>query len=74
MGYCEAIIISVIVGFIIGLSPICRGLSEHIISSSRYLPLSAMTGIFIAWFGLQITMKIHFLAFGIIVYFLYSKK
>lgn len=36
----------------------------------RYLPLTALTGLFIIWFGIEDQMKIAFLAFGIIVYLL----
>ena len=36
----------------------------------RYLPLSALTGLFITWFGLGDPMKIAFLALGILVYLL----
>lgn len=70
MGYGEAILISIPIGFLVGLIPLFRKLSERYISAVRYLPLTAMTGIFIAWFGIYDTMKIQFLAFGIIVYLL----
>ncbi|MEZ5057126.1 MAG: ABC transporter permease subunit [Saprospiraceae bacterium] len=36
----------------------------------RYLPLTALTGLFILWFGTTEEMKVAFLAFGIIVYLL----
>ena len=36
----------------------------------RYLPLTAVTGLFILWFGIEDEMKVAFLAFGIIVYLL----
>ena len=41
---------------------------SQIINSYRFIPLTAVTGIFIMWFGLENEMKISFLAFGIIVY------
>lgn len=68
LGYIEAITISLIFGFIVGLFPLFRGLFEKPIATFRFLPLSAMTGIFIAWFGIDTPMKIQFLAFGIFVY------
>ena len=34
------------------------------------MPLTAVTGLFIAWFGIDSEMKIAFLAFGILVYLL----
>lgn len=70
MGYTEAILISIPVGFIIGLFPLTRGLYKKPIDSFRYLPLTALTGLFIIWFGLGTSMKIHFLAFGILIYLL----
>ena len=36
----------------------------------RFVPLTAMTGLFIAWFGIENNMKVQFLSFGIIVYLL----
>lgn len=69
-GYVEAVMIAIPLGFIIGLFPLFRKLSERYVSAVRYLPLTAMTGIFIAWFGIYDNMKIQFLTFGIIVYLL----
>jgi NitT/TauT family transport system permease protein len=40
------------------------------IDALRYVPLTGLTGVFICWFGIASGMKIHFLAFGIIVYLL----
>jgi len=70
LGYTEAIFIAVPLGFLIGLFPTIRGLFQHHIDAIRYLPLTALTGIFILWFGLGIEMKVHFLAFGILIYLL----
>ncbi len=36
----------------------------------RFLPLTALTGLFITWFGIDSQMKVAFLAFGIIVFLL----
>lgn len=69
-GYMIAILVSVPIGFLIGLLPIFRGLFSKPIDSMRYLPLTAVTGLFMAWFGLNDGMKIAFLAVGIIVYLL----
>lgn len=70
LGYLEAVIISLVVGFGIGLFPLAKGMFNKPIDSLRYVPLTACTGLFIAWFGIQDGMKIHFLAFGIVVYLL----
>ena len=69
-GYFWAVIISVPIGFLIGLFPLFRGLFSKQVNALRYLPLTALTGLFIIWFGIDDTMKIAFLAFGIIVYLL----
>jgi len=67
-GYIEAVIFSVVVGFCLGLFPLFRSLFCKYVDAIRFLPLSALTGLFIAWFGIGNSMKIQFLAFGIIVY------
>jgi len=70
LGYIEAIIISIILGFIIGLIPFFKSMLNRYIEAIRFLPLTAVTGLFIAWFGIETNMKVQFLAFGIIVYLL----
>lgn len=70
LGYLEAIIGSIFLGFLIGLIPFFRSLLSRYIDAIRFIPLAAVTGIFIAWFGIYTTMKIHFLAFGILVFLL----
>ena len=70
LGYVEAILICIPIGFVIGLFPVLKGLFNKPIDALRFLPLTALTGVFIAWFGIDDTMKIQFLAFGIIVYLL----
>lgn len=69
-GYFWAMLISIPLGFLIGLLPLFRGLFSKQVDALRYLPLTALTGIFIIWFGIEDEMKIAFLAFGIIVYLL----
>ena len=69
-GYLWAILISIPLGFIIGLYPLFRGLFSKQVDAMRYLPLTALTGMFIIWFGIDDAMKVAFLAFGIIVYLL----
>lgn len=70
LGYTEAIAISLLLGFLIGLSPIVKGIFNKYIDAIRFIPLTAVTGLFIAWFGIENNMKVQFLAFGIIVYLL----
>jgi NitT/TauT family transport system permease protein len=69
-GYFWAVIICIPIGFLIGLIPLFRGLFSKPVDALRYLPLTALIGIFIIWFGIYDEMKIAFLAFGIIVYLL----
>lgn len=70
LGYLVAVIISIPLGYMIGLFPIFRSLFNRPVDAIRFLPLTAVTGIFIAWFGIDTDMKVYFLAFGIIVYLL----
>lgn len=69
-GYIEAIFIAIPIGFVIGLFPLFKGLFQRPIDAFRYVPLTAVTGLFIVWFGLKTMMKVHFLAFGILIYLL----
>lgn len=69
-GYLEAIAIAIPLGFLIGLFPFFRNLLRKYVDAIRFIPLTAVTGLFIGWFGIYTPMKIHFLSFGIIVYLL----
>lgn len=69
-GYFWAVLLAIPIGFLIGLLPIVRGLFSRQVDALRYLPLTALTGMFIVWFGIDDDMKIAFLAFGILVYLL----
>jgi NitT/TauT family transport system permease protein len=70
LGYIEAVAIAIPLGFCIGLFPIFRGLFERPISAIRGLPLSAVLGLFILWFGISTNMKVQFLTLGVLVYLL----
>ncbi|MCB0542191.1 MAG: ABC transporter permease subunit [Saprospiraceae bacterium] len=67
-GYFWAILLSLIVGGLIGFIPLFNGLFAKPVDALRYLPISALTGLFMLWFGLGDGMKVAFLAFGILVY------
>ncbi|GJM32261.1 MAG: hypothetical protein DHS20C18_12620 [Saprospiraceae bacterium] len=69
-GYFWAILLCIPIGFLIGLFPLFRGLFSKQVDALRYLPLTALTGLFIIWFGIEDRMKVAFLAFGILVYLL----
>jgi NitT/TauT family transport system permease protein len=68
MGYFEAVLISIPIGFAMGLIPGIRALVSRYFDAFRFLPLPAVTGVFVALFGLGIGLKVHFLAFGILLY------
>ena len=67
-GYAEAVALSLPFGYIIGLFPISREAVRKPLDTLRFLPLPAMTGLFIAWFGIEDNMKVQFLAFSIAAY------
>ncbi len=69
-GYFWAIFLALLIGFPIGLIPTFKALFGKQIDAMRYLPLTALTGLFILWFGIGDSMKVAFLAFGILVYLL----
>lgn len=69
-GYVEAILLAIPLGFLVGLLPLFRGGFQYQVDAIRYIPITALTGIFIIWFGVGVSMKVHFLAFGILIYLL----
>ncbi len=69
-GYLEAILITIPIGFLIGLVKYTRWGFQWQVDALRYVPLTALTLLFIVWFGIDTDMKVHFLAFGIIIYML----
>lgn len=69
-GYIKAILWSLPIGFVIGLVPLFRGSFQKIVNSIRFIPLTAVTVLFIVWFGIGSAMKVNFLAFGIMIYLL----
>jgi len=68
VGYVKCIFAALVVGFAIGLSPQVRKMFSQQVNALRFVPITALMGIFIAISGLTIVTKINFLAFGIWVY------
>ncbi len=68
VGYLKCIVAALVFGFAIGLSPVVRKMFSHQVNALRFVPITALMGIFIAISGLTIVTKINFLAFGIWVY------
>ena len=69
-GYVKAILYAVPIGFALGLIPLFRGAFQSIVDSIRFLPLTALTMMFVVWYGIASESKINFLAFGIFIYLL----
>lgn len=70
MGLAEAVALALPIGLVIGLIPLFRALTERYITAARFLPLTALIGVFIAWFGIEMNMKVQFLAFAVFIYLL----
>lgn len=68
LGYIEAVGLAIPIGMLIGMFPLFREMFKKHIDAIRFLPITALTGIFIYWFGIEDNMKVQFLAFGIFVY------
>jgi NitT/TauT family transport system permease protein len=68
IGYIKCVIAAIVIGFAIGLSPRIRKMFSQQVNALRFVPITALMGIFIAISGLTIETKIDFLAFGIWVY------
>jgi NitT/TauT family transport system permease protein len=69
-GYIKAFMWSIPIGFAIGLVPLLRGAFQRMIDAIRFIPLTAITMLFILWYGIYVGAKINFLAFGIFIYLL----
>jgi NitT/TauT family transport system permease protein len=67
-GYIESILFALPLGFLLGCFKTTNKLFSQPVDSLRFVPITALGGIFIALSGLTIWTKIHFLAFGIMVY------
>lgn len=70
LGYVWATLLAVPLGFAVGLFTPVGAVFNRFLEAIRYIPLTAVTGLFIAWFGIYMNMKVQFLAFGIFVYLL----
>ena len=70
LGYLEAVSLSLVLGFLIALIPFFRSMLSRYIDAIRFVPLAAVTGLFIAWFGIEYNMRVQFLSFGIFVFLL----
>lgn len=67
-GYIIALIVAIPIGFILGLNRRTREMFGVQIDSMRFIPITALGGLFVALFNFTIWTKVNFLAFGIVVY------
>jgi len=68
-GYIVALLFALPFGFLIGLYPVFNAAFKAQVDAIRFIPLTAITGLFIVAFGITgASLKIFFLAFGIIIY------
>jgi NitT/TauT family transport system permease protein len=65
-----ASLVAIPLGILMGSFPLIRAWIEPLSGPLRYLPISAVTGLFILLFGIEERMKIAFLFFGSVVYLL----
>ena len=68
--YFWALLVTIPLGFFIGLYPINNIVIGRYVDSVRYLPIPAISGILIAIAGLTVTLKVLFLSIGIGIYIL----
>ena len=68
--YFWALLVTIPLGFFIGLYPINNIVVGRYIDSVRYLPIPAISGILIAIAGLTFSLKVLFLSIGIGIYIL----
>ena len=65
-----AAIVGVVLGLSMGISKNVESLFSPITQPLRYLPITAIIPLLVLWFGIGETMKIVFLFFGIVFYFI----
>lgn len=67
-GTMNAILFSLPIGLLLGLTPFLRGMATPFYVGLRFIPLPVIIGLFMLWFGIGYSMKTWFLTFAIIVY------
>ncbi|MFH1364505.1 MAG: ABC transporter permease subunit [Candidatus Aenigmatarchaeota archaeon] len=68
VGFSQALLLSIPLGFLISEIPFFKGLSYRWVLLLRFLPITAFFGMFITWFGDDWLMKSQFLFFGVFLY------
>lgn len=70
LGYLVALLVAIPLGFLIGIYPAGQAMFQKPLEASRFIPLPAITGIFVAGLGLGFDMKATFMAVSILIYIL----
>jgi len=70
LAFLLAVLVAVPLGLVMGTYPPIRNVIEPLTGPLRYLPISAITPLFILWFGISDLMKVAFLFVGVVVYLL----
>jgi ABC-type nitrate/sulfonate/bicarbonate transport system permease component len=65
-----AVVIGGLIGIAMGVSKRIDALLSPITQPLRYLPITALIPLLVLWFGIGETMKIIFLFFGVVFYFI----
>ncbi len=68
MGFLFASIVAIPLGVAMGAFPAVKAAFRPIVDPLRFLPIAALVGLFIVWFGIGNSMKIMLLFTGIVVY------
>ncbi|OQY30032.1 MAG: hypothetical protein B6244_01875 [Candidatus Cloacimonetes bacterium 4572_55] len=68
MGFLLASIVAVPLGITMGAFPSVKAFFRPLVDPLRFLPIAALVGLFIVWFGIGNAMKIMLLFTGIAVY------
>ncbi len=68
LGLLEAVIFAIPIGMAIGLNSYLKAIFEPYLSALRFVPLTALVGLFVVAFGIYTNMKVQFLAVSIFIY------
>ncbi|MCB1216471.1 ABC transporter permease [bacterium] len=70
LGFLTAVVVAIPLGILMGTYPPLKTWIEPLSGPLRFLPISAVTPLFILWFGIDEMQKIAFLFLGTVVYLL----
>ncbi len=70
LAFLLACLVAIPLGLVMGTYPPIRNVIEPLTGPLRYLPISAITPLFILWFSIGDEMKVAFLFVGVVVYLL----